>query len=87
MSNDLKKSVGITVTLSGRDLEKFYEIQKKFYVESDAEVLRMGMRFMYENFELVKQLEESGISVNKSVEDFRKELEDLKDRFEKLSKE
>lgn len=85
MSKKEKKTLPINVTLSGDDLDKFLIIKnsfvKKHYLGTDAELLRMCLRFYYENYEQIIDL-----NGHKSFEDFKEKLELINQRLIKIEK-
>lgn len=81
-----KKEKQVNVSLSGKDLEIFEYLKKRHLIEKEAELLRICMRFYNLNYDTIDVLFKAGIDLDKPVEDFRKELDEIKDRLEKMSK-
>lgn len=82
MSN--KSRLQINVFLSGKDLEKFYEIKKRLYISSDAELLRICMRHYYDTYPTTELLREIGIDLTKPAKEIRVELDSIKKKLEKF---
>jgi len=76
-----KKTLPVSVTLSGDDLDKFLVVKKKFekehYLGTDAELLRMCLRYYVDRYGQNQDL-------NSNVQKILQRLDKLENRFSRI---